>query len=60
MTINGAAAIDKADKVGSIDIGKKGDIVILKFPSYKFLPYHTAVNIVEKTIKNGVVVWENK
>lgn len=60
MTINGAAAIDKADKIGSIDVGKKGDIVILKFPSYKFLPYHTAVNIVEKTIKDGVVVWENK
>ena len=60
MTINGAAAIDKADKVGSIDVGKKGDIVVLKFPSYKFLPYHTAVNIVEKTIKNGELVWENR
>ena len=60
MTINGAAALDRADEVGSIDVGKKGDVVILKFPSYKFLPYHTGVNIVEKTIKEGVLVWENK
>lgn len=60
MTINGAAALDRADVVGSIDVGKKGDVVILKFPSYKFLPYHTAVNIVEKTIKEGKLVWENR
>jgi imidazolonepropionase len=60
MTINGAAAIDRADVVGSIDIGKKGDIVILKYPSFRFLPYHTGVNIVEKTIKEGKVVRENK
>ena len=60
MTINGAAAVDRADVVGSIDIGKKGDIVILKYPSFRFLPYHTGVNIVEKTIKEGKVVRENK
>lgn len=60
MTINGAAAIDKADTVGSIQIGKKADIVILKYPSYRFLPYHTGVNIVEKVIKNGKLVCENK
>ncbi|WP_125152786.1 imidazolonepropionase [Clostridium rectalis] len=56
MTINGAAAIGRADTVGSIDIGKKGDVVILEYPSYKFLPYNTGVNIVEKVIKNGVLV----
>lgn len=59
ITINGAAALDKADSVGSIDVGKKGDIVMLKYPSYKFLPYHTGVNIVEKVIKNGILVHQN-
>lgn len=58
MTINGAAAIGRAASVGSIDIGKKGDIVILEYPSYKFLPYHTGVNIVEKVVKNGILVHE--
>jgi len=59
MTINGAAAIDRADSIGSIDIGKKGDIVILEYPSYKFLPYNTGVNTVEKVIKNGALVHKN-
>lgn len=60
MTLNGAAAIGRADVIGSIEEGKKADLVILKYPSYKFLPYHTGVNIVEKTIKDGVVVMANQ
>lgn len=56
LTINGAAAIDRAEKVGSIDVGKKADIIILKFPSYHFLPYHVGVNIVNSVIKEGKVV----
>lgn len=55
LTINSAAAVGKADKIGSIDIGKQGDIIILEYPSYKFLPYHIGMNIVKKTIKNGVL-----
>ncbi|MBK5721078.1 imidazolonepropionase [Dysgonomonas sp. Marseille-P4677] len=55
LTINGAAAIGKADKIGSIDVGKQGDLVILEYPSYKFLPYHIGMNIVEKVIKRGIL-----
>ncbi len=57
LTINGAAAIGRADTVGSLDPGKKGDLVILEFPSYKFIPYHMGVSTVETTVKNGVVVF---
>lgn len=57
LTINGAAAVDRADQIGSIDVGKKGDIVILEFPSYKYIPYHIGVSTVEKVIKNGVLVY---
>lgn len=60
LTLNGSAAIDKAETVGSLEVGKNADIVILKFPSYNYLPYHTGVNIVEKVIKNGKLVRENK
>lgn len=55
LTINAAAAIGRADKIGSIDIGKQGDLVILEYPSYKFLPYHIGMNIVERVIKDGFV-----
>ncbi|WP_432665460.1 imidazolonepropionase [Wukongibacter baidiensis] len=58
LTINGAAAIDRADEIGSIDVGKKGDIVIHEFPSYKFLPYHIGVSTVEKVIKNGEMIYD--
>lgn len=58
-TINSAAAINRADRIGSIDIGKQGDLVLLQFPSYKFLPYHVGMNIVDTVIKRGTIVVEN-
>lgn len=58
FTINGAAAVDRASEIGSIDVGKKGDVVIHEFPSYKFLPYHIGVSTVEKVIKNGIMVYD--
>ena len=56
LTLNGAAALDRADRIGSLEPGKQADLVILQYPSYKFLPYHTGVNIVETVIKKGKVV----
>ena len=58
FTINGASAIDRADTVGSLDPGKKGDLTILEYPSYKYIPYHAAVSCVEKVIKSGVLVYD--
>ncbi len=58
VTINGAAAIDRANTVGSLDVGKKGDAVILEFPSYRFIPYHIGVTTVEKVIKGGNLVYD--
>lgn len=55
LTINGAAAVGRADTIGSIDVGKQADMILLSYPSYKFLPYHIGMNIVEKVIKNGKV-----
>ena len=58
MTINGAAALKREKQIGSIDVGKKADLVVLEFPSYQFLHYHFGVNIVEKVIKNGELVFD--
>jgi len=60
LTINGAAALDRADTIGSIDVGKKGDIVVLEFPSYEFIPYHTGVSTVEKVVKDGNLVFDKE
>jgi imidazolonepropionase len=59
LTLNGAAAVGQAESIGSIDAGKRADLVILDFPSYKFLPYHIGMNIVKTVIKNGEIVVGN-
>lgn len=58
LTLNGAAALGRADIIGTIEVGKKADIVITKYPNYKFLVYNTGSNLVEKVIKAGEIVYE--
>jgi len=58
-TINAAYAIDRHNQIGSIEIGKKADIVIFDVPNFNFLPYQYGVNLVDKVIKNGKIVFIN-
>jgi imidazolonepropionase len=58
LTINGAAAVGRAESIGSIDVGKRGDLVIHEFPSYRFIPYHIGVSTVEKVVKSGTIVYD--
>ncbi len=58
LTINGAAAVGKASTVGSLEVGKKADVVMLKYPSIHYLPYNTGMNIVESVLKNGELVFQ--
>lgn len=60
LTINGAAALNLEKEIGSIDAGKKGDLIVHEFPSYKFLPYHIAMSTVEKVIKNGRIIYDTE
>jgi imidazolonepropionase len=55
-TINGAAALNLSNEVGSVDVGKRGDLIILDIPNYKFLPYHFGENHVYRVVKNGVLL----
>ncbi|MFX0023229.1 MAG: imidazolonepropionase [Candidatus Hermodarchaeota archaeon] len=59
-TINAACAIDMQDEIGSIEIGKKADLLIFDVPNHQFLPYHFGINLVEKVIKNGKIVVDNQ
>lgn len=50
-TINGAYAMEIADELGSISLGKKANIIITKeIPSLEYLPYSFGENCVERTI----------
>ncbi len=56
-TINAAFAIDRAHEVGSLEVGKKADIIILDIENHNQLPYFFGINLVETVIKNGKIVF---
>ena len=58
-TINGAHALSRGKQIGSIEVGKKADILVCDISNYQQLPYRIASNVVQKVIKNGVVIREN-
>ncbi|MBS3736897.1 MAG: imidazolonepropionase [Candidatus Bipolaricaulota bacterium] len=58
LTLNAAAALDRADQIGSIERGKRADMIILDAPDYKHLSYHIGVNSVERVIKGGETIWK--
>lgn len=53
LTLNGAAALGLADRIGSIETGKYGDLVVLETDNINMLPYYTGMNSVATTIKRG-------
>lgn len=57
LTLNGAAAIGRADRIGSIETGKQGDFVLLDSDTYDMLPYYVGMNCVRTTIKKGRIVY---
>ena len=56
VTLNGAAAIDMADKVGSVEPGKQGDLVIWDAPDLDYICYRLGSNLVKTVIKRGEVI----
>lgn len=55
-TLNAAAAIGLSDSIGSIEVGKKADMIVLSIPNYKFIAYHFGTNHVEHVIKDGILL----
>lgn len=55
-TVNAAYAVDRGDRIGSLEVGKQADIIILSVPDHRQLPYWFGMNLVETVVKNGRVV----
>jgi imidazolonepropionase len=53
VTINAAYAIDRQQKIGSLEVGKQADIVIHNCSHYLYLFYHWGINHAAKVIKKG-------
>ena len=54
-TINAAHAIRRSDTIGSIEVGKQADMLILSVPDYRHLGYRYGTNLVKQVIKRGRV-----
>lgn len=59
-TINAAFAIDRGNVVGSLEVGKQADLLILEVDNHNKLPYFYGINLVEKVIKNGQIVFDKE
>jgi imidazolonepropionase len=56
-TIIPAKSLDRDQQIGSIDIGKKSDLILMDIPNLDYLAYHIGINHVVMTIKNGKIVY---
>ncbi len=56
VTINAAHAIGRAAEVGSIEVGKKADLVIFDAADYRSIAYRFGTNLVDQVIKSGRLV----
>ncbi len=54
-TINSAHALRRSDTIGSIEIGKQADMLILSVPDYRHIGYRYGTNLVKQVIKRGQV-----
>jgi imidazolonepropionase len=58
-TLNAAAAINRADIIGSLEPGKQADILILNVSDYRHIGYRFGTNLVQMVIKRGEVVYSS-
>jgi imidazolonepropionase len=57
-TIHAARSIGREKEIGSLEVGKQADILLLDIPGYRYLPYHFGVNHTELVVKKGKVVYK--
>ena len=56
-TINAACAIQRQNVIGSLELDKQADLIIIDANDYRVLPYYFGVNLVKTVIKNGKIIF---
>ena len=59
-TVNGAFALCRADRIGSLEAGKQADLIVLDVNDYREIPYYFAVNHCLLTVKRGRIIYYRK
>ncbi len=58
VTINAAKALDRDATIGSIEVGKKADFVVMNIPNLAYMMYHFGINHTDSVYKNGKLVYK--
>ncbi len=56
VTINAAHSLGMGTCIGSIESGKRADMLILHISDYREIPFYVGVNLVSKIIKSGKIL----
>lgn len=56
VTLNAAAAIGMADRVGSVEPGKQADLVLWNAPDLDYICYRMGGNLADTVVKKGRIV----
>lgn len=59
-TYGSACALKREEMIGSIEVGKQADIIILDIPTYEDIAYRLGENPVETVIRHGRISVQNK
>ncbi len=59
VTLNAACSLGLGDRIGSIEVGKRADLLVLDAPNLLHLAYHYGVNLVRVVVKGGRVAHRN-
>jgi imidazolonepropionase len=57
-TIHAARSMGREKEIGSLEVGKQADLLVLDIPNYRYLPYHFGVDHVEAVIKKGKMIYQ--
>ena len=58
-TINAAAALDRADTLGSIEPGKQADLAFFDIGDYREIPFYFGMNLCSMTMRQGRVIYRS-
>jgi imidazolonepropionase len=56
-TINGACALRREKRIGTLEVGKQADVAVFDVADYREIPYYFGVNHCWMTIKRGQIIW---
>jgi imidazolonepropionase len=56
-TLNAAASLGLAHEIGTLEAGKRADVLVLDVPSHQFLVYELGRNPVRAVVAQGRIAW---